>query len=123
MRALAVSCSRNLCGRPASLRHALVLLADLLGNTTRVADGSRVAVVGVDAHEIRRNAVHLDVADHDIARAAIVGAVATAAVDFADADESRVFDGYSAAAVVLDDFVAGRVCSAALPEDVAGSER
>ena len=119
---LAVSRGRDLARRSVALAHALVLLADLLRNTARAADSSRVAVVGVDAHKVGGNAVDLDVADHDIAWAAVVGAVATAAVDLADVNEGRILDGYGSAAVVLDDLVAGRGCSATLPEDIAVSE-
>jgi hypothetical protein len=121
--ALAVGRSRDLGRRSVALAHTLVLLADLLGNTTRAADGSGIAVVGVDAHEVGGNAVDLDVADHDIAWATVVGAVATAAVDLTDVDESRVLDGHGSTAVVLNDLVAGRGSSATLPEDVTVSER
>lgn len=121
--ALAVRSSRDLGRRSIAFGHTLVLLADLLGNTTRAADGSGITVVGVDANEVGRNAVDLDVADHDVAWAAVVSAVATAAVDLADVNESCVLDGYGSTAVVLDDFVACRSRSAALPEDVARSER
>jgi hypothetical protein len=123
LRTLAVGCSRDLARRAIALAHALVLLADLLRNTTRAADSSGIAVVGVDADEVGGNTVDLNVADHDIAWAAVVGAVATAAVDLADVDESRVFDGHGSTAVVLDDLVACRGCSATLPENVAVSER
>ena len=122
MSALAVGGSRDLTRRSIALANTLVLLADLLGNTARAADGSGVAVVGVDANEVGGNAVNLDVADHDVAWAAVVGAVATAAVDFADVDEGRVFDGHGATAVVLDDLVACRGRSTTLPEDIAVSE-
>ena len=121
--ALAVGSSRDLGRRSVALAHTLVLLADLLGDTARAADGSGIAVVGVDTHEVGGDAVDLDVADHDIAWATVVGAVATAAVDLADVNESRVLDGHGSAAVVLDDLVAGRGRSATLPENVAVSER
>lgn len=122
MGALAVGSSRDLARRSVALAHTLVLLADLLGNTARAADGSGVAIVGVDANEVGGDAVDLDVADHDVAWATVVGAVATAAVDLADVDEGRVSDGHGATAVVLNDLVACRGCSATLPEDVAVSE-
>jgi len=119
---LAVSRGRDLARRPVALAHTLVFLADLLGNTARAADSSGIAIVGVDAHKVGGNAVDLDVADHNVAWAAVIGAVTAAAVDLADVNESGVLDGHGSATVVLNDLVAGRGCSATLPEDVAVSE-
>ena len=122
LRTAAVSRSRNLGRRSTALGHALVLLADLLGDTARIADGRRISEIGIDTDEIRCHSIDADVADHNIARASIVCAVTTGAVHFADADKGRVFDRHGSAAIVLDDLVLGRVGSAALPEDVTGAE-
>jgi hypothetical protein len=122
LRALAISRRRNLRRLSITLRHTLVLLAHLLRHTARVADGRRIAVVGVDANEVRGHTINLDVADHDVTRTSVPSAVATAAVNLSDAYKGRIFDRHSAASVVLDDFVFGCVGSAALPEDVAGAE-
>jgi hypothetical protein len=122
LRTLAIGRRRNLRRLSITLRHALVLLAHLLRHAARVADGRGIAIVGVNAHKVGRHAIDFDVADHDIAWASITGAIATAAVYFADSDERCVFDRHGAAPVVLDDFVFGCVGSAALPEDVAGAE-
>ena len=122
MSALAVGGSRDLTRRSIALANTLVLLADLLRNAARAADSSSVAVVGVDAHKVGGNAVDLDVADHDVAWATVVGAVATAAVYLADVDEGRVPDGHGSTAVVLNDLVACRGRSTTLPEDVAVSK-
>lgn len=122
LRTLAVRRGRNLGRAAAALSHALVLLAHLLRNTARLADSSGVAVVRVDADQVRSNTVDLDVLDDNIARATVASAVAAAAVDLADVGESGVLDGDGSAAVVLDDLVFGRVGSAALPEDVAVAE-
>ena len=123
MCSLAVSRGRDLARRSVALAHTLVLLADLLGNTARAADSSGITIVGVDAHKVGGNTVDLDVADHDIAWATVVGTVTTAAVDLADVNESGVLDGHGSAAVMLNDLVAGRGRSATLPENVAVSKR
>jgi hypothetical protein len=122
LRSFAIRRSRNLRRLSIALRHALVLLAHLLRHTARVADGRRIAVVGVDANKVRGHTVDFDVADHDIARASVAGAVAAAAINLSDAYKRCIFDRHGAAPVVLDDFVFGCVGSAALPEDVAGAE-
>jgi hypothetical protein len=122
LRTLAIGRSRNLRRLSIALRHALVLLAHLLRHTARVADGRRIAVVGVDTNKVGRHAIDFDVADHDISRASVASAVAAAAVNFPDSYESCVFDRHGAASVMLHDFVFGCVGSAALPEDVAGAE-
>jgi hypothetical protein len=50
LRTAAVSRSRNLGRRSAALGHALVLLADLLGDAARIADGGRISVIAVNTY-------------------------------------------------------------------------
>lgn len=122
LRAAAVGRRRNLGRRSAALGHALVFLANFLRDAAGVGDARGVPKITVNSHKIRGHSIDADIVDNDIARASVVGAVAAAAVHFADSDESRVFDRHGTAAVVLDDLVFGRVGSAALPKDVAVAE-
>lgn len=122
LRPLAASRSRDLLALPLALLDALVLLADLLGGAAAVGDGGGVAVVGVDADEVGRQAVGLYVLDDDVARAAVARAVAARAVELAGVDDGHAVDGHGAAAVVLDDLVDGARGAAALDEDVAVAE-
>lgn len=140
---LAVGGGGHLLAAAVALGDALVLLADLLGLAARVADSGScwkamwsaaysygdgkgraltVAVVGVDADEVRSHAVGADAVDNDVAGAAVGGAVAAAAVQLADVDDGEVPDGDSAAAIVLDDLVLGLRSAAALDQDVAGTK-
>ena len=112
----------NLRAITIALADALVLLAHLLRASTATADISRVAVVTVDANKIARHAISLDVLDDNAARTAIVGAVTTAAVQLAGIDDGEVLDGNGAATVMLDDLVLGLCGTAALDQDIAGTE-
>ena len=100
-------------------RCPLVLGANLLdiASTNAGRNGSRVAVVGVDADE-RLAIVGLDVLDADVAQAHLA-AVAAAAVELAKVDGGEAVDGDGAQAVVLDDLVVGVLGAAALDAGVA----
>jgi hypothetical protein len=117
-----VSSSADLFTITVSLLNTLVFLANLLSNTARVADGSSVAVVGVDAGEVRLERVGADIGHNNVTRTTIVGTVATAAVEFADIDNSIVADSDSSTAIVLDDLIIGVLGSTTLNEDIAGPE-
>lgn len=120
--ALAVGGGGNLGGAAVALGHTLVFLADLLGGSARAADGSHIAIVGVDADKVGSYAVGLDVLDDNVAGAAVASAVAAATVKLAGVDDGEAIDGNSAAAVVLDDLVLGVLCTSTLDEDVAAAE-
>lgn len=99
----------------------------MVSSTSSSAKGKKkatltIAVVGVDADEVRGHAVGADTVDDDVARPAVVGAVAAAAVQLADVDDGEVLDSDGAAAVVLDDLVLGLLGATALDQDVAGAE-
>ena len=117
--ALAVGSRRDLGAAAAALVDALVLLADPLGGTARVVDGGGVAVVGVDADEVRGQAAGADAIEDDVAGASVVGAVAAAAVELTGIDNGEVADGNGASTVVLDDLVGSVLSTTALNEDVA----
>lgn len=104
------------------LLHALVFLAYLLAPPTATLHGRRIAKVTVNADQIARHAVDLDVLHDNAARPAVAGAVAARAVQLAGVDDCVVLDGDGAAAVVLHDFVDGLLRAAALDEGVAGAE-
>lgn len=118
----AVSSGADLLTLAVSLLNTLVFLANLLSNTTRVANGSSVAVVGVDAGQVGLERVGADIGNNNVTRTTIVGTVATATVEFADIDNSIVTDSDSSTAIVLDDLIVGVLGSTTLNEDIAGSE-
>lgn len=94
-------------------------MAGLLNaRSARSRDCRDVTVVGVDAHQLG-DALGLDVLDDDVARAAIVAAVAAAAVELAGIDDGVVLDRDRAAPVVLDYLVDRVLRAAALDENVA----
>ena len=117
----AVSGGRNLAAG-ATLLHARILLAHLLdAAATGTGDVGGVAEVGVDADQLR-DAPGLDILDDDIARSAVVGAVATAAVELAGRDDGEVADGDGAAAVVLDNLVVSVLGASTFDEDIARAQ-
>lgn len=105
-----------------ALNHTLVLLANLLAPPTAAGDGRSVAVVAVDADQIARHAVDLDVLHDDLPGAAVVGAIAAGAVQLAGIHDGVVLDGDRPLAVVLDDLILGLLRAAALDEGVAVAE-
>lgn len=94
-------------------------MAGLLNaRSARSRDCRDITVVGVDAGELG-DALGLDVLDDDVARAAIVAAVAAAAVELAGIDDGVVLDRDRTAPVVLDYLVDCVLRAAALDENVA----
>jgi hypothetical protein len=102
-----------------ALLYTLKLLANLLDTgSAGVRDVGSVAVVGVNANEVT-NALGLDVLDDDVARATVIGAVTTSAVELAGIDDGEAFDGDGTAAVMLNDLVLGLLSTTTLNQSIA----
>lgn len=116
---LAVGPGAQLLGLLAA-RVALVQVARLVVVLARVGDGARVAVVGVDTAQ---DAAVLgdDVLDDDVARPAVVLAVAAGARQLAVVAGEEAVDDDGAAPVELEDLVRGVEGAAAV--DVRGAAR
>jgi hypothetical protein len=102
-----------------ALLYTLKLLANLLDTGSAGArDVGSVAVVGVNTNEVT-NALGLDVLDDDVARATVIGAVTTSAVELAGIDDGEAFDGDGTAAVMLNDLVLGLLSTTTLNQSIA----
>ena len=114
---LAIRPAANLAGLLAAAvaRVAVAVLALVLA---AVGDRAGIAVVGVDAAQHAAIDSH-DVVHDNVARAAVVGAVAAAAHDLAVVVDVEVLDVDGPEAVELDDLVVGVESAAA--DDVGGA--
>ncbi len=84
-------------------------------------DVGHIAIVGVDADQVRIHLVGLNVLNHHIAGPTVLAAVTAAAEQLADIDHGVVLDDHSAAAIVLNHLVLGILSSSALDQNVAGA--